>query len=196
MRHRLARFRLNRFTSWRKATLRSLLRSLLTYEQIKTTKEKAYFTKSAADELIGLAQQDNLANRRRAFKILGDHRLVKLLFNDIAPRFKERKSGFTRILRLGSLRRGDGAELAILELIEIKKKERPEKKKKKPEMEASKEKDISPAQEKKDTKTPQELEKKPQAKTAIQEKPPTEKKPTKKFLGGLRNIFKKERDSL
>ena len=189
MRHRVERFKLNRFTSWRKATLRSLLRSLFIYQRIKTTKTKALYAKSAADRMISLAQKDTLFNRRRAFEVLGDHKLVSFLFTDVAKRFDSAKGGFTRILRLGN-RRGDNAQMVILELLEVKKKEKPQRKKKV--KEESPEKPATGQEE----KAVSLEEKRPGTKVAVQEKPPMEKKPTKKFLGGLRNIFKKERDSL
>jgi large subunit ribosomal protein L17 len=190
MRHRKAKFLLNRFTSWRKATLVSLAKNLLIHQSIRTTLAKASATKPFVDKLISLARDNSLAAKRQAYKILGDHKLVSLLFNDIALRFTNRTGGYTRILRLGQ-RRGDNAQLVILELTEIKKKER-----KKPKKE--KEKEIKVPEEKKPEEIKEKLveEKKPQAEVAVKEKPPITKKPTKKFLGGLRKIFKKERDSL
>jgi large subunit ribosomal protein L17 len=114
--------------------------------------------------------------------------LVSLLFNDIASRFTNKVSGYTRILRLGQ-RRGDNAQIAILELTEIKKKERRKPKK---------EKEAKPQEERKAeiSKEKPAEEKKPEAQVAVKEKPPIVKKPGKKFFGGLRKIFKKERDSL
>lgn len=192
MRHRKAKFLLNRFTSWRKATLASLVKNLLIHQSIRTTKARAQAVKPFADKLIALARDNSLAAKRQAYKILGDHKLVSLLFNDIALRFTNRIGGYTRIFRLGQ-RRGDNAQLVILELTEIKKKVR-----RKPKKEKEKEKEIKVTEEKK----PEEIKekpsegKKPEAQVAVKEKPPITKKPAKKFLGGLRKIFKKERDSL
>ncbi|MFA5411068.1 MAG: 50S ribosomal protein L17 [Candidatus Omnitrophota bacterium] len=190
MRHKRKRHQLNRFTSWRKATLASLARSVLKYQSVKTTKTKAQAAKPLVEELISLAKLNTLAAKREAYKILNDHHLVSLLFNDIGARFAKRSGGYTRVLNLG-FRRGDNAQMALLELSEIKKKEP----KKRPKKEKTKEagqpettgKEVKPAGE----------EKKPRAETAVkEEKPPMVKKPTKKFFGGLRSIFKKERDSL
>ncbi len=188
MRHGKKRLQFNRFTSWRKATLKSLLRSLLLYQSIKTTKVKALAVKPLADKLITLAKKNTLTGKRQAFRILGDHRLVSLLFNDIAARFTNKPSGYTRILNLGK-RRGDNAEIAILELTEIKKREIKRHKK-----EANQTREIQPETAKREE--PQE--KKPKTEdTGFKEKPYIPKKELpKKFLGGLRNIFKKERDSL
>lgn len=173
MRHRKRKFKLNRFSSWRKSTIISLTRNLLIKQRIITTKQKAKATSHLTEKLISLAKKDSLYSARRAYQILGDHRLVKRLFKEIAPLFNHRASGFTRILSWVR-RRGDDAPLVILELTEQKEKIKKPKKEKK--------------------KEPEEKER-PRPKT-IEEKPPLEKKPTKKFLGGLRKIFKKERDAL
>jgi large subunit ribosomal protein L17 len=186
MRHRKNRIMLNRFTSWRKATLKSLARNLLVYESLKTTEEKARSVRPLVEKLILLAKQDTLNARRRAFQILGDHRLVSRLFKEIGPRFKDRASGFTRTYRLAP-RRGDNASMAIFELTEVKKKQKKPKKEKVPLAKGVE----APSQE-------QAISEEPKAKTdvAVKEKPPAEKKPSRKFLGGIKNIFKKERDSL
>lgn len=192
MRHSRKRLQFNRFTSWRKATLLSLARNLIIHQQIKTTKVKASSVKPLIEKLIGMAKENTLAAKRRAYKILNDHRLVNMLFNEIGPRFKKRTGGYVRVLNLGQ-RRGDSAELAILELSEIKKK-KVGKHKKEPKKEE--EKKPLPAKEKPKEKPAEET--KPKIETAVvdKEKHPKTKKPLKKFLGGIRSIFKKERDSL
>ena len=110
MRHKDKRLQLNRFTSWYKATLASMARSVLIYQSIRTTKTKAMAAKPLVEKLITLAKENTLAAKRRAYAILGDHRLVKVLFNDIGPRFAKRTGGYTRVLSLGN-RRGDGAQI-------------------------------------------------------------------------------------
>lgn len=189
MRHSKTRLQLNRFTSWRRATLISLTKALITHQRIKTTMHKAKAAKPLIDRLIFLGKKNSLSAKRQVYRILGNHRLVSLLFNDIAPRFANRIGGYTRILNLGT-RRGDNAQLAILELTEIKEKE-PKKIKikteKKPEIIEEK-----PIKEER----PKEEKPKIEPVTAVKEKPPITKKPAKQFLGGLRRIFKKERDSL
>jgi len=192
MRHRKARLQLNRFTSWRKATLISLARALIVHQKIKTTSAKAKAVKPFVEKLISLGKKNSLSAKRQAFKILGDHRLVSLLFKDIAVRFGNRAGGYTRILKLG-WRRGDNAQLVILALTEIK-----EKKLRKPKVEAEKkepEKNPEILKEGPIKGQPAE-EKKPKTEIWVKEKPPITKKPTKKFLGGLRGIFKRERDFL
>ena len=185
MRHRKARLRLNRFTSWRRATLVSLAQNLIRHQQIKTTLAKAKAVQPMAEKLISLAKANTLTKKRRAFEVLQDHKLVSLLFNDIASRFHNRTSGFTRIIRLQN-RRGDNARLALLEFTELKKKAKKVKEAKPQEIKGP----VLPKEE-----IPRE-EKKPAVETKVIEKPPLVKKPSKSFLGGLRNIFKKERDSL
>ncbi|MBU3958875.1 MAG: 50S ribosomal protein L17 [Candidatus Omnitrophica bacterium] len=189
MRHRKSRFRLNRFTSWRKSTLISLAKNLLIHQSIKTTKTKALAVRPLVEKLITLAKLNTLAAKRRAYKILSDHRQVKLLFDVIGERFSARKGGYTRIFNLG-FRRGDNAKMVVLELTEIKKKER-KLDKKEQEIKSAGEKSAPVVEEK-----PIE-EKKPKAKAGVKEKPPVAtKKSLKKFLGGVRGIFKKQRGSL
>lgn len=188
MRHAKKRLQLNRFTSWHKATLKSLARNTLIHQSIKTSLHKAKAARPLVEDLISLAKKNTLAAKRRAFEILGDHRMVALLFNEIGPRFEKRQSGFTRIIQF-KRRRGDNVQIVIFELTEIKKKEvrkaKIAKEAKEAEALAGKEEAVE--------------EKKPKTATAIEtaeRKAPVEKKPQKKFFGGIRSIFKKERDSL
>lgn len=185
MRHAKKKHQLNRFTSWNKATLKSLARNVIIHQSIHTTLHRAKAVKPIVENLISLAKKNTLIAKRRAFEVLGDHKLVANLFGEIGPRFEKRGSGFTRIINLG-VRRGDDASLVLLELTEIKKKE-PKKKKSK---EAKKETEAAASEAVVDEKPITE----PKPKT--QERIPEEKKPNKKFFGGIRNIFKKERDSL
>ena len=186
MRHKKSRSLNNRFTSWRKSTLKSMARNALIYQSIKTSPQKAKAARPLIEKLITLAKSNTLAAKRKAFSILGSHDLVSLLFNEIGPRFTKRQGGYVRIIRLG-VRRGDNAQLAILELTEIKKKEIKKTKK-----EVKKEEQIP----QKAGETHVE-EAKPRTDTAVKEEKHTEtKKPSRKFMGGIRNIFKKERDSL
>ncbi len=190
MRHRKKRLQATRFTSWHKATLRSLARSLLTYQRIRTTLHKAKAATPLLEKLLSLAKKNTLNAKREAFKVLNSHALVSHLFNEIGPRFMKRKTGFTRIIRLAR-RRGDNAQVVIFELTEIKEEEvKKVKKERAAKIQESEVKKIEPSEEK------PAKEKKPETQVAVKEKPPITKKPTKNFLGGLRNIFKKERDSL
>ena len=117
MRHKIAGKTLNRKTSHRKATVRDLAKATLIHQRIKTTKVKAKEGRKLVDKLITLGKKGTLAEKRRAFAILCDHKLVSNLFNEISPRFKERNGGYTRIIKIGN-RRGDNAEVVLLELTE------------------------------------------------------------------------------
>lgn len=188
MRHAKARLQLNRFTSWRKATVTGLARSLVLHQRIQTTRARALASRALIEKLIRLARENSLSARRQAYRLLGDHGLIQTLFNDIGPRFKLRNSGFTRIINLKQ-RRGDNAELVILELTEIKKEGKKKVKKEKEEIsQAKKVEPSSQSQEEEKKTTAEALPKEPYQ--------PVIHKPAKKFLGGLRKIFKKERDSL
>lgn len=192
MRHAKHSYSLNKSFSLRKALVISMAKNLLKYQRIKTTRNRAKATRQVIEKLITMGKEGSLAKKRMAYKILGDHQLVSLLFKDIAPRFKDRAGGFTRILNLGP-RRGDDAKMVVFELTEIK-----EAKKK---VKAEKEAKAASLEIKSES---------PKEKTAVEEKPKTEaavaekitekhsvqKKPAKKFLGGIRNIFRKKSDSL
>jgi large subunit ribosomal protein L17 len=97
--------------------LENMVTSLLHHQQITTTLPKAKAAQRLAERVISLGKRDSLASRRMAFSYLQDHTLTSKLFKDVAPRFKNRNGGYTRILHL-QRRKGDGAELALLELTE------------------------------------------------------------------------------
>ncbi|MCX5706866.1 MAG: 50S ribosomal protein L17 [Candidatus Omnitrophica bacterium] len=189
MRHSKKRLQLNRFTSWHEATVKSLARSVLIYQAIRTTLDRAKAARSLVERLISLAKKNTLSGKREAYRMLGDHKLVALLFNEIGVRFNKRASGFTRIINLGR-RRGDNAKVVIFELTEKKIKQAKKPKK-------LKETKVDQAEEAAGLikeKSPEE--KKPESVTLVKEKPWITKKPAKKFLGGIKNIFKKKSDSL
>lgn len=119
MRHRVKGRKLNRTTAQRKALFRHLISSLFLKEEIKTTLSKAKAVKGLIDRLITKAKKGTLHNQRLVHAFLQNKKATKKLVEEIAPRFKERASGFTRIVRLGR-RRGDAAEMARVELVERK----------------------------------------------------------------------------
>jgi large subunit ribosomal protein L17 len=188
MRHAKHSYSLNKSYSLRKALVISTAKNLLKYQSIKTTLNRAKATQQVVEKLITLGKEGSLAKKRLAYQIVGDHQLVSLLFSDIAPRFKQRSGGYTRILNLGP-RRGDDAKMVVFELTEIKEA----LKKVKPAKDAKSEA-IDVQAEQATEKKP--VEGKPETEKVITEKHPMQKKPAKKFLGGIRSIFKKERDSL
>ena len=116
MRHRKGGFKLQRNPSARRALLRGLTTSVILHERIETTVTKAKAVRPRVEKVITLAKRDTLHARRQAAAYLFEPRAVKKLFDTIGPRFADRQGGYTRIMRLGT-RSGDGAEIAILELL-------------------------------------------------------------------------------
>jgi large subunit ribosomal protein L17 len=117
MRHLKDHRRLGRPTDQRLALLRSLVIGLFRHNHIKTTLPKAKEARRVADRLITLAKRGDLAARRQVLRTLPHPQLVGYLFEEVAPRFKDRPGGYTRIVPAGQ-RRGDAAQMAILELSE------------------------------------------------------------------------------
>lgn len=118
MRHRKKTLKLNRTSAHRKALLSNLVSSLIREEKLVTTLPKAKAAQPLAERMVTLSKRDTLAAHRRAVKFLRDKKVVKKLFSEIGPRFPERAGGYTRILRIASARRGDGAGLAQLAFVE------------------------------------------------------------------------------
>ncbi|GHU21916.1 hypothetical protein FACS1894164_03220 [Spirochaetia bacterium] len=119
MKHRRGFNPLERMSAHRKALCRNMVTSLFRYERIKTTKVKALEIRRSAEKLITRAKVDSVHNRRIVSSRLFDEAIVAKLFTDIGVRMKERKGGYTRILKLGP-RDGDAAEIVILELVDYK----------------------------------------------------------------------------
>jgi large subunit ribosomal protein L17 len=126
MRHRRAGSKLGRLTAHRWALFRSLLAALLQHERITTTVAKAKAVRPLADRLITLAKREDLHARRQVLALVPNTVLVRKLFDTVAARYADRRGGYTRIIRTGA-RHGDGAPVAILELVD-----RPEPTKDKP----------------------------------------------------------------
>ncbi|MFQ5751367.1 MAG: 50S ribosomal protein L17 [bacterium] len=116
MRHRKDIKKLHRTASHRKALLANMATSLLEHKQIKTTTIKAKEVEKTVARLITFAKSGTLADRRQVLRTIRDKEIVKSLFDEIAPTFQNRNGGYTRVIKIGN-RRGDGAELAILELV-------------------------------------------------------------------------------
>ena len=117
MRHGDRVKKLGRTREHRRALLRNLCRSLFIFEKIKTTLPKAKATRQLAERLIEFANRNDLAAKRQIYRYFPDHKLVKIICDEIDPKFSNRSGGYTRIYRMGP-RLGDGAEIAILELVE------------------------------------------------------------------------------
>ncbi len=116
MRHRCRVPHLGKPADQRKALLRSLATQLIRHGQIKTTNARAKAVRSEVERMITLAKDGSLAARRRAIAYLYDKNLVHALFADAPERYGNRKGGYTRIVRT-IRRRGDNAEMAIIELM-------------------------------------------------------------------------------
>jgi large subunit ribosomal protein L17 len=116
MRHRNSGRKLSRNTSHRRALLRNLVTSLIQEERIETTVAKAKAARTVAERMITLGKRGDLHARRQAASYLMTAAALKKLFEDVAKRFTQRAGGYTRIIRTG-WRLGDGADLAVLELI-------------------------------------------------------------------------------
>ena len=117
MRHRKAGRALSRSKSHRSALIRNQVTDLLRHEAIVTTEAKAKTIRPVAEKMITLGKRGDLHARRQAGAVLTDRKVLRTLFDDIAPRFAERNGGYTRIIKLGP-RRGDGALMAHIELVE------------------------------------------------------------------------------
>ena len=108
--------KLGRPTDQRLAMIRNLVTSLLKEGRMETTVTRAKETRRLAEKMITLAKRGDLHARRQVMAFVYDETVVKNLFDEIAPKYKERNGGYTRILKLGP-RRGDAAEMVIIELV-------------------------------------------------------------------------------
>jgi large subunit ribosomal protein L17 len=123
MKHRVAGYKLGRNAAQRKALWRGLVTDLFRHGRINTTEAKARSVRGDAEHLIsvakrGLAPGGNAVHARRlAAQVITDPQVTKRLFDEIAPLFTDRPGGYTRLVKVGP-RMGDGAEMAVLELVE------------------------------------------------------------------------------
>ncbi len=188
MRHRKKIKKLGRTKAHRKALLSNLVNAVIQHQQIKTTLVKAKAARGTIEKLITVGKKNTVAARRQAFKFLQNHQLVKKLFDEIAPTFADRNGGYSRIIKLGR-RKGDGAELAILQLVGfepvIVEEKKPADKKKKKEASAKKDSENKVKKEVKKTES-----KEPDQESIAQEnkkeekKANTEKKPAQRLKKG------------
>lgn len=108
--------KLGRPTDQRKAMLRNLVTSLLKHGKIETTETRAKETRSLAEKMVTLAKRGDLHARRQVLAFVTEEAVVNELFDTVAPKYVDRNGGYTRMLKMGP-RRGDGAEIVILELV-------------------------------------------------------------------------------
>ncbi len=121
MRHKVGQRKLHRTTSHRLAMLNNMVTSLLEHQAIRTTLPKAKEARKIAERIITLGKRGGLANVRLAARTVKDREVLQKVFGEYKDRYATRPGGYTRIVRLG-FRRGDAAEMALLELVD-----RPEK---------------------------------------------------------------------
>jgi large subunit ribosomal protein L17 len=117
MRHGNSGRKLGRTSSHRKAMFANMAVALLKHEQITTTLQKAKELRPIAEKLITLGKRGDLHARRQAWSVLRDDAVTQKLFDAIATRYKDRKGGYTRVLKAGH-RYGDAAAMAIIELVD------------------------------------------------------------------------------
>jgi len=117
MRHLKAGRKLNRSAAHRRALFRNLVTALLDRERIRTTDAKAKEVRRLTDRMITLGKRGTLADRRRALSFVRSRAVVKKLFDELAPRFKDRAGGYTRTIKVG-IRHGDAAPISVIELTE------------------------------------------------------------------------------
>jgi large subunit ribosomal protein L17 len=116
MKHQVKTKKLSRTKPHREAMLSNMAVSLFTHRTIRTTDAKAKELRRITDRLIAMAKTDTVAARRNVFATLRNETIVKKLFDEIAPYFADRPSGFTRVIKIGP-RHGDGASLSLVELL-------------------------------------------------------------------------------
>src|SRR5215212_4388990 len=118
MRHRKRTAKLGRTSSHRNAMLANMVCSLITHKRITTTLAKAKAARSVAEKMVTLGKSGTIHDRRLAVARLHQEDAAKVLFTEIAPAFKDRRGGYTRIIRLHE-RQGDASQLAILEWVDL-----------------------------------------------------------------------------
>lgn len=116
MRHRVAGRKFGLPSDQRRALLKGLLRALVKHGEIQTTETRAKEIRSITEKVITIAKTNDLHARRQARRWLNDEDMVKVLFDDVAPKFTERPGGYTRMTKIG-FRRGDAAPMVKIELV-------------------------------------------------------------------------------
>ena len=197
-------------TARRDATLRNMVKSLIQYQRITMTLGRAKVARRLAENVIHMTKTDSVASRRKAYDILQDRDLVMKLFKEIGPLFKNRSSGYTRILTIGT-RKGDGAQMAFLELTDKAVVEKLQKKTKKgresvrdQKPEVREDEKNEKKEQKKDDKTPESKvkqiskskltpeEEKSREKARSEEKKISDSK--QGFMKNIRGLFRKRGD--
>jgi len=188
MRHRRLRRKLGVRSEHREALLRNLVRALVLKKRIVTTYAQAKEASAFADKMVTLAKQEGLHARRLLVSKTHSDEIAKMLIRQIVPQFKDRKGGYTRVLRLG-FRPGDGAQKALLEWTAVFEAPAKKAKKKKEEKKPSEKPEAKPSSK--------EVAKAPESKKEVAKAEPVEKKDSEKkggFLKSLRKFLKGTED--
>lgn len=209
MRHRKKRIKLGKPADQRKALIRSLLIALISEERIKTSYTRAKQASGWADRLITLGKRGDIHSRREAYRLIQDRELIKKLFDDIAPRFKDVNGGYTRVIKLGN-RKGDNALMALLEFTKIKEEVIEDKKRlreRRRERRLKQKQELPPVEEVKVEEEKPEPKKKSKQGLKIENASRKEKEGKKKeeglpeqeesrkgFLEGLKGFLKRKRE--
>ena len=117
MKHNIGHRKLNRTSSHRKSLLMNLSNALIKHEQITTTLTKAKELRPFVEKIVTLGKRGDLESRRKAIAILQDNKMTTKIFDTFADRYKERKGGYTRIVKIGN-RYGDNAPTAVIEFVD------------------------------------------------------------------------------
>ncbi len=118
MRHQRHKYTIGTSPSHRKSLMRNLATEVIDHGKIKTTHTKCKAVQGFVEKLITLAKEDTIANRRLAFSKLDNKDAVKKLFDEVAPKFKARNGGYTRVLKLADGRWGDNAPMSYIMLVD------------------------------------------------------------------------------
>ena len=118
MRHGKIKHRIGTNAAHRKSLLRNLASEVIDHGQIKTTFTKCKAVRPYVEKLITIAKNDTVANRRLAASKLNDKKAVQKLFGEVAPKFKERPGGYTRVLKFADGRVGDNAKMSLIALVD------------------------------------------------------------------------------
>ena len=117
MKHNIGHRKLNRTSSHRKSLLMNLSNALIKHEQITTTLTKAKELRPFVEKIVTLGKKGDLESRRKAIAILQDNKMTTKIFDTFADRYKDRKGGYTRIVKIGN-RYGDNAPIAVIEFVD------------------------------------------------------------------------------
>jgi large subunit ribosomal protein L17 len=183
MMHRKSGRKLGMKSQHRRAMMANMCSSLVLHERVETTLPRAKELRRVADRMITLGKKGTVHARRHAMSVLRNRRAVKMLFDDLAKRFADRKGGYTRILKLG-FRRGDSAPMAVIEYLSAERKAESmptgKEKKKTKERKGAKAEAAAAAEEKKPAKKKAKAEPKKKAEKKTEKKTTAKAKSAKK----------------